>query len=109
MAKPRPIDPCGAVPAFKTAQRRLGRIDADEPAVLVNQCATGIARVNYGVGLDGVERHQAVIGTDTRPYRTIQGADDAVGETGQFGGPHNRDVALGVGGDDVECRGAAVV
>ena len=46
----------------------------------INECAAGIARVDCGVGLDGVKCHQAVVGAQTWAYRTVQGADDAVSD-----------------------------
>src|SRR6476620_1699731 len=48
--------------------------------MLVNQCATRIARIDRSVGLDRLVCHHSVIGTHTWAYRTVQGADDALGD-----------------------------
>ena len=81
MAKPRPIDPwgvAGEVSAFPNVDPAA--VDADESTIQVNQCSSGIARIDWRVGLDRLVCHYAVIGTDTWAYRTVQGADDAFGD-----------------------------
>ncbi len=56
------------------------RVDADQLAPAVDQRAAGVARVDRGVGLDGVENRVAVLDVGVAgPHRPVHGADDARG------------------------------
>ena len=79
IAKPRPIDPCAVVSALSRPLNTASAELMPMPAIPVNECPTELPGL-IAAGLDGIERHHAVIGTDTRPYRTVQGADDADGK-----------------------------
>ena len=131
IAKPSPIEPLCACRGV-TAERGDRRVDADQFAVHVHQRAAGVARVDRGVGLDGVEHGVLVLGVAARGDRPVQRADDAGGDgaleaerradrhdvladpqirrraerdrrqAGDALGLHHRDVAARVGADDGE-------
>ena len=65
IAKPMPLDP--------PVRLKIARVDADQPALHVDQRAAGIARIDRGVGLD----EEPEVGNAA--VRPRQRRDDAAG------------------------------
>ena len=74
IAKPRPIDPLDSPP--EGADRG---VDPDHRAGGVDQRAAGVARVDRGVGLHGVDHRVGVRPAALQPHRAVLGRHDAGG------------------------------
>jgi len=70
-------------PAFRTArvvpERGDRRVDSNQFAVHVDQCAAGVTGVDRRIGLNGVEHGVLVLGVAARGDGSVHRADDAGG------------------------------